>query len=214
MEIMANNLTFKTLEKTVVNSAILSCEIGQKTAIVGPEGSGKKALLLMLGGYLKPTSGSVEMDRINVFHNLKNYRKKVALGEIENINPLSKEMTPRENISFALEINGKKSTAEDVRKILDIFTIKVYADTPIKECSPLVGAIASIACALANNPEIIILDEPTKKLTSRQARKFWDILEKNLGNRTLIFSSKNFEEAEAHANKIIILENGRVIETI
>ena len=192
MEITANNLNFKTLGKTVINGAIFSCEMGKATAIVGPEGSGKKALLLMLGGYLKPTSGSIEADKENIFYDLKKYRKKVALGEIENINPLSAEMTPRENISFALEISGKKPEAKDIQKILDAFTIKVYADTPIKECNPLVGAITSIACALVNDPEIIILDEPTKKLTSRQAQKFWSILEENLANRTLIFSSKNF----------------------
>jgi len=212
MEISANNLIFHTLTKTVVNGVSFSFESGQKVALYGSEGSGKKALLLMLGGYLKPTSGSVTTDDINIFSELKSYRSHVGLGEIDNINTLAEELSIRENIRFALEIGGFNYEDMTVQKILNRFNVKTYADTPIKYCPPFARAIASLACATAHNPDIVILDEPTRKLTSLESKKYWEIANSILQNKTVIFSTKNFDEARMNSNRIIALAGGRLIK--
>jgi len=214
MKISANNLAFRSLQGTVIDGASFSFTGGQKIALYGPQGSGKKVLLLMLGGYLKPASGAIMLDNENVFHKLKAYRNHVGLGETDNINPLAEEMTIRENVEFALEIRRQNHKPKDVQKILDNFGIKVYADTPVKKCSPFACAIASLACATVHNPDIVLLDEPTKKLTSLEAKKFWEIANKIFRDETVIFSTKNFEEAKVNSDKIISLDfSGHIIDS-
>lgn len=207
MEITANNLTFRTIKKTVVNGASFSLRTEEKTALFGHEGSGKKAALLMLGGFLKPTSGSIRCNGRNISKNLDEYRKKIGLGEIENINPLSDSLTLQENLRFCIEMKGVKRAEKDEEETFEHFGIGAYADTPAIECNPLVCALASLACACAGDPDIIILDEPTKKLTSLQAQAFWKKLNENIGKKTLIFSTKNLEEAKANADNIINMES-------
>lgn len=211
MEITANNLEFKSWEKSVISGAIFSCPLGSKTALVGPEGSGKKALLLMLGGYLKPTSGTVRLGDRDIFRDLDSYRRQVSLGEIEGINPLSPDMTVRENILFALELCGSKDRQNDADPAMDRLGLSVYADTKVRQLSPLLSAYTSLGCILVSEPSIVILDEPTKKLTSLDAESFWRKAEAGFKGKTVFFSTKDFREAEAHADKIIILECGRII---
>lgn len=203
MQIKANNLTFKTIQKTVVSGATFSCPTGQTTALLGPEGCGKKALLLMLGGYLKPSSGAVFFENENIFNNLGKYRKNIALGTIEALNPLVEDLTPRENIDFSIKIANQKSDKKEIQKILNDFQIKTYADTPIKDCSSLAQAVTSIACISAQNPEIIIMDEPTQKLVTIQTQKFWEILKNNFIKKTIIFSTKSQWEAKQYADNVI-----------
>lgn len=212
MKISANNLVFRSLQRTVIDGVSFSFTSGQRVALYGPQDSGKKVLLLMLGGYLKPASGAIMLDNENVFHKLKAHRNHVGLGETDNVNPLAEEMTIRENIEFSLEIRGQNHKPKDVQKILDNFDIKVYADTPVKECSPFARAITSIACATVHNPDIVLLDEPTKRLTSLEAKKFWEIANNIFKDKTVIFSTKNFEEAKSNSDKIISLNfSGHVI---
>ena len=210
MELTANNLIYKTLRATVVDGLSFSIKLSQKTAIYGPEGSGKMVLILMLGGYLKPIYGIVNLDGLNIFHNLDKYRQKVGLGEINKINSLSEDLTPRENIEFLLELSGIKDRHAEAQKILDRLGIKIYADTPISQCNPLARAVTSLACAILNGKEIIILNEPTSRLTSIQAQRFWQIAQANLSDKTVIFSTKDINEAKDNADSIITINRGRL----
>lgn len=210
MEIKANNLSLRNMGKAVVSGAIFSCAIGRKTALVGPEGSGKKITLLMLGGFLKPSSGSIAADGEDIGRSLGKYREKVGIGAIDRINPLSEELTVRENIGFALEIIGKKHGRGEIGGILGDFKMDAFADTPVKDLAPLQAAVASAACALAADPGIVILDEPTKRLMSADTDIFWEIAGSRLEGKTVIFSTKNLEEAEKYADKIITMEGGRI----
>ncbi|MDD3006671.1 MAG: ATP-binding cassette domain-containing protein [Candidatus Pacebacteria bacterium] len=212
MKISANNLIFRTLTKTIIDSVSFFLESGQKVAFYGSEGSGKKALLLMLGGYLKPTSGTVTTDDINIFSELESYRSHIGLGEIDNINALAEEMSIRENIRFVLEIGGFNYEDITVQKVLDRFNVKTYADTSIKYCPPFARAIASLACATAHNPDIVILDEPTRRLTSLESKKYWEIANSILQNKTVLFSTKDFDEARMNSQRIIALAGGHLIK--
>lgn len=212
MEISANNLFFNTIKKPIAKGISFSCPIGQKTAIYGPESSGKKVLLLMLGGFLKPSSGSVSFNDRNISKDLEGYRKNVGLGETDEVNPLSEEFTVRENLEMCMELSGCRRQKEEVEKILQRFNLKTYRETRISQCDPLTRSLASLACVACNQPEIIILDEPTKRLSSHQAEKFWKICNGSLAGKTLIFSTKNFSEAKSNADKIITIENGYLVK--
>lgn len=210
MKIRANNLVFKNIGKVVVDGASFVCMGNEQTAIVGPEGSGKRALLLMIGGFLKPSSGTVQIDRHDISDDLRGYRKIVSLGEMDGINPLILEQSPRENLRFALDMAGRRYTKESLQEIIGSFYIDTFADTPIEECSQLVRALTSLSCCLAVEPEIMILDEPTKRLSSEYRARYWEILDEKIGKKTLIFSTKDSTEAESRTDHIITLEDGRV----
>jgi ABC-type multidrug transport system ATPase subunit len=213
MLIIANNLTFKTIKKTVVKGVSFACPSGRTIAIYGPEGSGKKVLLLMLGGYLNPSAGSVMADNENIFDDLSRYRQRVGLGEIDEINPLLDKLTARENLRLALELCGLPHGKPDVQTVLDGFGIRTYADTPLGNSTPLARAVTSLAVATLHDPEIIILDEPTKRLTSHQAKRFWEIVNTHCTDKTIIFSTKNYDEAVFNSALVLSLESGRLINT-
>jgi ABC-type multidrug transport system ATPase subunit len=210
MQLTANNLRAAGLFDTYLDGVSFSFPLPDKTAVYGSRGSGKTVLLLILGGFLKPRHGSLFYDKINVFRHLKKIRGRNSLGEIAKINPLVEEFTPRENLQYCLKLAKRKNAQTAANQALEDFGIKKYADTPLHQASPLARSVTSLACALAVGPEIIFLAEPTETLTDREAERFWQIANQNLGGAKLIFTTRNKAEAEKQAQKIIYLERGRL----
>ena len=207
MKITANNLYFKTLQGTILNGVSFDLEIGHKNAICGPQGSGKLVLLLILGGYLKPSSGSIFFDDVNIYKNLKPHRQITGLGEVIKINPLIEELTVRENIKFCAKLYRLKDVKQYTQDLISQFNLKSFSDTPVKDVSPLVKSILSLICSLIGNKKIIFLAEPTVSLTTSEAEKFWEILNTNIKDEIVFFTTMNEAEARLQADHIIKLDH-------
>ncbi len=210
MKLTSNNLIFKSLPGTIIDGVSFSCDLKQKTAIYGPSGSGKKVLLLLLGGLLKPNSGSVYFDNVNIHKNLKQFRSQVSFGEISDINPLIEELSPHENILFCTKMRKCKKPDEYTEKTLEKFGIRIYADTPLNQISPLARAVTSLACAYSSEKKYLFIDEPTEDLTDLEAKKYWIILNQNLEDKILFFTTKNYNEAQMQSDHVIVLNRGRL----
>ena len=206
MEFTANNLIFKTFQGKIIDGISFHFVIGNKTAIYGPKNSGKKALLLIMGGYLKPSHGSFYFDKSNVYQNLKKYRQGNGLNEIMGINQLNEELTIRENILYSSKLYGQKINLDE---IIERFELESFADTPIAEVGQLERALTALICGTINNPQRIFLNEPTSELTDQEIDKYWQLLNINFPENNFIFTTRSLVEAK-RADNIIKLERGRL----
>jgi lipoprotein-releasing system ATP-binding protein len=172
---LMRKLTSEEIEVTLVKDASLEVEAGQFTAITGPSGSGKSSLLYLLGLLDKPTSGSihvtgVETTRLNE-NDLAQFRLE-KLGFIFQFHFLLPEFTALENVTLPMQRLGKLSQKEMTDKgmhLLESVDMKEQAHKLPKQMSGGQNQRAAIARAMANDPTLIMADEPTGNLDSKSS---------------------------------------------
>lgn len=189
-------------------------------SILGPSGCGKSTLLNIIGLLDKPTSGEIFIDGVNTI-NLKSkeideFRNKM-IGFVFQSYHLIKNLNCSENVSLPMLLGGnsdKKYTKEMADKYLDDLGL---GDLKNKKSSDLSGGQMqriAIARALINNPEIILADEPTGALDSKNSKEVMEILKKLSKNHLVILVTHNKELAEIYSDKIINLNDGEVVSVI
>jgi ABC-type lipoprotein export system ATPase subunit len=173
-----------------------SIEKGEVVAVAGPSGSGKTTLLSCIGGVLRPTSGKILIDGVDITKlpdsDLTNYRRD-TVGLIYQDFNLIDQFTIFENVSLPMLIANKPSSEvqERVNMLLDSFEIDRYAKTFPLYISGGERQRVAIAIALANDPSIILADEPTGNLDLEAREKVLNLLI-NKGrefNKTIILAT-------------------------
>ena len=172
---LVRTLTSEEIEVTLVKDASLDIEAGQFTAITGPSGSGKSSLLYLLGLLDKPTSGTihvtgVETTKLNE-NDLAQFRLE-KLGFIFQFHFLLPEFTALENVTLPMQRLGKLSQKEMMDKamhLLESVDMKEQAHKLPKQMSGGQNQRAAIARAMANDPTLIMADEPTGNLDSKSS---------------------------------------------
>lgn len=189
---------------------------GEKICIAGPSGSGKSTLLRCIGGMINPTSGQLyvaghDLFRINSENKAIFRLKNIGfLFQDENLFPYLKI---RENIALPLIIN--RNSKNDIKKRVEYLTnslnISQHIDKFPFEISGGEKQRVSIAVALANDPQLIIADEPTASVDHDTAKVIIELLEKQIdeNNRTLIYSTHD-PFIMSKASRIIKLNSGRI----
>ncbi len=188
---------------------------GEVVAIAGPSGSGKSTLLSCIGGILRPTSGKiiVDSDDITKFSDSKlvNYRRDHVGLIYQDFNLIS-QFTIYENVALPLLIAGKKNDfiQERVDSLLESLDIKRYKKTYPQYLSGGEQQRVSIAVALANDPQIILADEPTGNLDLEARKKVLSLLiEKAVAyKKTLIIATHDPFILEK-VNRVIHLSKGK-----
>ena len=195
----------------------LSIDEGDFIAIIGNTGSGKSTLIKHMNALLKPTSGELLFDGVNIFkkdYNLKELRKRIGMVFQYPDYQLFAE-TVLEDVSFAATNYGyNKNEAYElslnIMRELDILNLK--------DRSPFVlsgGEKRKVAFAgsVVLNPDVIILDEPEAGLDPSSRVMIFDILKKyNEEGKTIIFITHNLDDVVEYANKVIILHYGNLIK--
>lgn len=171
-------------EVTALDNVSLSVKTGEFASIIGKSGSGKSTLLSMLGALDIPTSGSIEVDGVDIakLSAVKQtvYRAK-KIGFVFQYYNLIPNLTAIENVMLALEFGGMpiRKRKERAEQLLNDVGIK--PDEQLRKPSRLSGGQqqrVSIARALANRPAIVLADEPTGNLDSETGKKIFDLLHK------------------------------------
>ena len=181
----AKNLV-RTLEGeikvTLVKDASLTIESGEFTSITGPSGSGKSSLLYLLGLLDKPTSGSIHVEGVETTtldeNDLAAFRLE-KLGFIFQFHFLLPEFTALENVMMPMRRLGKRSIVEQKEwgmELLESVGLKQQAHKLPKQMSGGQNQRTAIARALANNPALIMADEPTGNLDTHAAATVQQIL--------------------------------------
>jgi putative ABC transport system ATP-binding protein len=219
--IKISNLT-KTYSETqvpvhAVNGISLTIEKGEFTAIVGPSGCGKTTLMNMIGGLEIPTSGSVEINGIEISklksNELINFRLN-NIGFIFQSYNLIPVLSSKENVSFIMQLQNrnKKEIEQRTLQLLQSVGLGDKINSKPNQMSGGEQQRVAVARALASKPKFVLADEPTANLDSKATTQLLDIMKKlnEEENITFIFSTHD-QRVMDKARRIITLEDGKIV---
>jgi len=220
--ILATSLTKVFAEEKfkveVLNNVNLEVKPGEMLAIVGPSGSGKSTLLHILGGLDNPTSGTVEIDGVDI-HKLSEKDKSLLrnknLGFVYQFHHLLPEFSALENVAMPLLIGGATSfdATKKSREILSLVGLEKREHHRIGELSGGERQRVAIARALVNNPKCVLADEPTGNLDHKNALQIYELIFKLKREINTAFVIVTHDLVIAHKmERVLILEDGRFIE--
>ena len=202
--------TFGTVK--AVDGVGFRAEDGQITGLLGPNGAGKTTTLRMLYTLMKPETGHIRVDGIDISIDPDGVRRR--LGVLPDARGLYKRLTARENIEYFGRLQGLdeeqlKSRTDALIKALDIADI---AQRKTEGFSNGQRVKTAIARALVHDPRNVILDEPTNGLdvmATRTLREFMRNLRAE--GRCVLFSSHIMQEVAALCDRIVVIAKGRVV---
>lgn len=192
----------------------LTINKGEFIAIVGPSGSGKSTLLHLLGGVDKPTSGKIMLGGVDMY-SLKEKelailrRRKVGfIFQFYNLIPV---LTAEENLEIPVLLDGKKADKRYTEELLDILDMKERRNHLPSQLSGGQQQRVSIGRALSNKPSIVLADEPTGNLDSKNSKEIIELLRYSAKkyNQTLVLITHDLNIAKM-ANRIITIEDGEI----
>ena len=202
-------------EVRALDDVSFSVEKGQFVAIIGPSGSGKSTLLHILGGVDRPTSGKVWLEGQDVFaqneEQLAIFRRR-QVGLIYQFYNLIPVLDVTENITLPVLLDGRKINAERLEKLLETLNLTDRAHHLPNQLSGGQQQRVSIGRALMNAPAVVLADEPTGNLDSKNSQEIVELLKKS--NReygqTLIVITHD-ESVALQADRLLAIEDGHIV---
>jgi putative ABC transport system ATP-binding protein len=222
--LVVKNLTksFTTHSGTVkaLEDVSMTIETGQFASIIGKSGSGKSTLLSMLGALDVPTSGSIEVDDIDIASLSSSkqtaYRAN-KIGFVFQHYNLIPNLSALENVMLALEFGGMPARKRKARAQQLLTDVGLEADEQLRRPSRLSGGQqqrVSIARALANRPAIVLADEPTGNLDSETGQKIFDLLHSlSRSENTTILAVTHDMDIAGKTDKTYKLKDGKITTT-
>jgi ABC-2 type transport system ATP-binding protein len=182
------------------------------TAILGGNGAGKTTTLSMLLGLLLPSSGRIEIFGKDFISN-----RYPALSRMNFSSPyvdLPQRLTVRENLLVYAKLYGLRQPSASVDNMLQTFQLEEFSDRRLRKLSAGQKTRVSLAKALINKPELLLLDEPTASLdpeTAGWVRELLSDYQKEEG-ATILLASHDMKEVEQLCQKVILLRKGKLVE--
>lgn len=201
-------------EVRALDDVSFSINKGEFVAIIGPSGSGKSTLLHILGAVDKPTSGEVFMDGQNVFEKndeqLAIFRRR-QVGLIYQFYNLLPVLNVTENITLPVLLDGRKVNQERLDELVEILKLNGRENHLPNELSGGQQQRVSIGRALMNAPAVVLADEPTGNLDSKNSHEIIDLLKlsNRRFNQTLVVITHD-ENIALQADRIIAIEDGKI----
>ncbi len=211
--IEVHNLTKKFNDFTAVNNVSFSIVEGEIFAFLGPNGAGKSTTIKMLTTLLHPTSGTLTLNDHDPTRHPDLVRR--TFGIVFQDPSLDDELTAWENMEFhgVLYDVPNKLRRERTEQLLKFVELWDRKDSLVKEFSGGMKRRLEIARGLLHHPKILFLDEPTLGLDPQTRNHMWTYLKelnKNEGT-TIFFTTHYMEEAERIAQRIAIIDHGKII---
>ncbi len=212
--IEVKNVTKKFGKFTAVDNISLNVKQGDVFAFLGPNGAGKTTTIKMLTTLLQPTEGEIFLDGHNVTEDPDMTRK--SFGIVFQDPSLDNELTAYENMQFHAILYGlsKSVYKERINKLLELVELTDRKDSFVKTFSGGMKRRLEIARGLLHHPKVLFLDEPTIGLDPQTRNHIWNYI-KNLNQTekiTIFFTTHHMEEVERYAEKIAIIDHGKIIE--
>ncbi len=202
-------------EVRALDNVSFSVTKGEFVAIIGPSGSGKSTLLHIIGGVDKPTSGKVFMDGSDVYaqddEQLAIFRRR-QVGLIYQFYNLIPVLNVTENITLPLLMDGQKVNNDRLNELIDTLKLKGREGHLPNQLSGGQQQRVSIGRALMNAPAIVLADEPTGNLDSKNSQEIVELLKlsNQKYNQTLIIITHD-ENIALQADRILAIEDGRIV---
>ena len=197
-----------------VDDISFTVEKGEFLAIIGPSGSGKSTLLHILGGVDRPTSGKVFVDGQDVYaqneDQLANFRRR-QVGLIYQFYNLIPVLNVVENMTLPVLMDGRQVNQERLEELLDVLGLRGREKYLPNQLSGGQQQRVSIGRALMNAPAVVLADEPTGNLDSKNSQEIVELLKmsnKKYGQTLVIITHD--ENIALQAHRVIAIEDGRI----
>jgi len=184
---------------------------GQVVAFLGPNGAGKTTMMRMLTGYLAPSAGEAAI----AGHDVRRDRIAASqrLGYLPENGPIYPDMTPLELLRFFGEARrmAPATLQERVEAVVELCALELVTEKPIGKLSRGYRQRVGMAQALLHDPDVLIMDEPTAGLDPNQIRQFRENIQRLGRTKTLLISTHILHEADAVADRVLLVNNGRLV---
>ena len=212
-------IQIKNLNKTynnvfAVQNISFKINKGSIIGLLGPNGCGKTTTIGMMLGLIKPSSGSVFINGLNI-ENESNRTK--ILEKVNFISPyveLPKKLTVEENLLIYGKLYGVSNLKEKIINLMDDLNLINFRNRKTGELSSGQKNRVSLAKSLINEPEILLLDEPTASLDPDVGDYIRSYIESfaSKKNTTILLASHNMNEVERLCNEVLMMKNGKIID--
>jgi len=209
IQISAISRMFKKLR--AVDSVDLTIQQGELFSLLGPNGAGKTTTIKMLCCLLRPTSGTATV----MGHDIQ--KNPLAVKQIIDVSPqetaLSEHLNAWDNLSLTGRSHGldKSVVRQRSQELLEMMGLIDRAKERVKRFSGGMKRRLSIAMALVSDPQVLFLDEPTLGLDPQSRAAMWEHINQIKGSKTVMLTTHYLEEADSLADRIAIMDEGKVV---
>jgi ABC-2 type transport system ATP-binding protein len=210
--IRASGLVKRYGDVTALAGVDLAVPEGSVLGLLGPNGAGKTTVVRILTTLLQPDGGTAEVAGLDVLSDPRGVRRKLGLSG--QYSAVDEYLTGFENLDMIGRLYhlGRRRSRERARELLAQFDLVDAADRPARTYSGGMRRRLDLAGALVAAPPVLFLDEPTTGLDPRSRTDMWAVIQKLVaGGTTLLLTTQYLEEADLLADRIVVIDHGRVI---
>lgn len=209
--IKINGLTKKYDDITAMDNLDLCIEKGELFALLGVNGAGKTTTIKMLTGLTSPDGGDAFINDISIISNPKKVKNIIGISPQETA--VAPNLSVKENLELICGIYGfdKKKRQNKINELSEKLELKNILDKKAGKLSGGWQRRLSIAMALISEPQVLFLDEPTLGLDVIARSELWNTIQELKGRITIVLTTHYMEEAEALADHIGIMKDGRML---
>ena len=194
-----------------VDGITLNVARGEVLGFLGPNGAGKSTTMRLITGFLEPDAGRARIAGFDVQEHPKDARKR--LGYLPEGAPLYAEMTPKGLLRFVAELRGLRgdAIARAVGQAVEKTGLGPVLEQTIETLSKGYKRRVGIAQAILNDPEVLIMDEPTDGLDPNQKHQVRQLIAEMAKEKAIIVSTHILEEVEAVCTRAVVINKGRIV---
>lgn len=194
-----------------ISDITFSIPRGQIVAFLGPNGAGKSTTMKILTGFLAASEGTARIAGLDIRRD--RLQAVERLGYLPENGPLYDDMTPIQLLKFFGEARGLKDRAllDRIEWVTDLCALDQVLEKPIGKLSRGYRQRVGLGHALLHDPEVLIMDEPTAGLDPNQIRDFRNNISKLGQSKTVLISTHILQEAEAIAQRVLLVNDGKLI---
>lgn len=208
MSIEVKNVSKNYGTQKALDAISFSIKRGEIVGFLGPNGAGKSTLMKILTTYIASDEGEAKVNGYDVTLDSKSVQKSV--GYLPEHNPLYLDLYVREYLAFNADVY--KVAKSRIEEVIQLTGLTPESNKKIGQLSKGYRQRVGLACALLHNPDVLILDEPTTGLDPNQLLEIRDLI-KNIGkDKTVFLSTHIMQEVEAICDRVIIINNGKIVE--
>ena len=206
-----DNLTKRYGDMVAIQDVTFQVREGEIVAFLGKNAAGKTTTMRIMTGFMPPTSGTVRINGADIREDSLEARRQI--GYLPETAPLYEDMSVRSYLSFCArlrEVPGRE-VAERVESVMKAVNIHERRNWQIGKLSKGLRRRVGLAQALVHNPRVLILDEPTEGLDPEQIIEIRHLIRNLRGDHTVILSTHILPEAQMLADRIVIINAGRIV---
>ena len=204
------HLTKKYGQQFALNDVSFSLKQGEIVGLLGPNGAGKSTLFKLITAYLPATSGEILVNNLKASKQPLEVKK--IIGYLPENNPLYPEMYVKEYLGFIANLHKVSKT--NIDKVIAQVGLEGEAPKKISQLSKGYKQRVGLASALIHNPSVLLLDEPTTGLDPNQIIEIRNLIKQIGQTKTVLFSSHILQEVEAICQRVLLINNGKLVADI